>query len=173
MCWFCIGMVRPSRDLFPLPVERFYSEFGGDTKESVSRAVRRRGLRHSHCLDWAREAGVALNELAGVDGRGGGPPTSLLAQRNCMERLVRAAVAAGPPPCLTSTEALGELRASHGYCSDATTCVPLDISLLALPEVGFCPIDLARAGPVGQRIVKRLLEKKLLDDEARKKKKRV
>eukprot|EP00959_Pyramimonas_sp_CCMP1952_P103018 2154631-Pyramimonas_sp.AAC.1 len=98
--------------------------------------------------------------------RGGSPrPASrpTLAQRLALDHLRQRAVDLGPPSeDLDGPGAFDELRSKLAYDGSSSRLGPLRVDLLDLPPPGFHPVTHSEAaGPAGELIEKRLLDKVL------------
>ncbi|CAK0821614.1 unnamed protein product [Prorocentrum cordatum] len=124
------------------------------------------GRHREAAIDTATDELVdALNDIYRAP-RGGSPrrasrPT--LAQRLALDHLRQRVVDLGPPPeDLDGPGAFDELRSKLAYDGSSSRLGPLRVDLLDLPPPGFHPVTHSEAaGPAGELIEKRLLDKLL------------
>ena len=117
----------------------------------------------------SNQAISTLNTLAGGE-RGSSADSPCLGRAPhaaAQRRVYTAAAAMGPPPSLTPSGALQELRGCAVYEDTQSTVVPYDELKASLPASGNCPVPLAELfGAGGQSEVDGFIESHLLKHEA-------
>ncbi|CAK0894817.1 unnamed protein product, partial [Prorocentrum cordatum] len=136
----------------------------GNNKEKGRRILRRQAV-----ASLANQAIYTLNDLAGSErGSSVSQPGEGRAPHGAVQRRVYAAAAAmGPPPALSPSGALQELRGCTVYEDVQSTVVPYDDIKASLPMSGNRPVPLAELfGAGGQAEVDGFLDSHLLEPEA-------
>ncbi|CAK0855314.1 unnamed protein product [Prorocentrum cordatum] len=137
--------------------------------KNIRKAKEERELRRQAVASLANQAIYTLNDLAGSErGSSVSQPGEGRAPHGAVQRRVYAAAAAmGPPPALSPSGALQELRGCTVYEDVQSTVVPYDDMKASLPMSGNRPVPLAELfGAGGQAEVDGFLDSHLLKSEA-------
>ncbi|CAK0795370.1 unnamed protein product, partial [Prorocentrum cordatum] len=137
--------------------------------KNIRKAKEERELRRQAVASLANQAIYTLNDLAGSErGSSVSQPGEGRAPHGAVQRRVYAAAAAmGPPPALSPSGALQELRGCTVYEDVQSTVVPYDDMKASLPMSGNRPVPLAELfGAGGQAEVDGFLGSHLLKSEA-------
>lgn len=168
------GVARRQRGVFPLPRLQQAHVIPSD----VSRKVRRKHLRRHHFEDEVNHTVDALNSMYGCHGQHRKRVSldenlfgTAAAQYDSFEFIQQMVQAMGqPPPDLTSSGALQQLRAANGYGEDEAVATgslaSFNIERISLPGSNWKPIELASLwGTDGQSKVDEFVAQQLLPPE--------